>query len=227
MPLLKKVIQISDPASDEFKLAKIVVEKRPLTVSTSNVEVADKIREIGGYETAAEFDLALARQAQNTDEAARLVKSAIASFQAGGNKTAITALINDELLKRISPSARESLASSARLAASKTDEKLTSAATVESAPSIGKDLVTTAGVSADNKTVVVKPDASTKTVKYAVTPATTITDETGSRLAVNRVPANVPATVYYTKQDDRLIVRELKVHSRVAKPGPMATASPR
>ena len=51
-------------------------------------------------------------------------------------------------------------------------------------------------------------------VRYYYTPQTTVVDETGSTLAWNTVNADTPATVYYEKAGDRMVVKRVVVRKK-------------
>ena len=51
-------------------------------------------------------------------------------------------------------------------------------------------------------------------VRYYYTPQTTVVDETGNTLAWNTVNADTPATVYYEKNGDRMVVKRVVVRKK-------------
>jgi len=53
-------------------------------------------------------------------------------------------------------------------------------------------------------------------VRYYYTPQTTVVDETGANVAWTNVTADVPATVYYEKTGDRMVVKKVIVRHKAA-----------
>ena len=51
-------------------------------------------------------------------------------------------------------------------------------------------------------------------VRYYYTPQTTVVDETGGTLAWRDVTADTPATVYYEKTGDRMVVKRVVVRKK-------------
>ena len=51
-------------------------------------------------------------------------------------------------------------------------------------------------------------------VRYYYTPNTTVVDETGATVAWTNVTADVPATVYYEKTGDRMVVKKVIVRKK-------------
>lgn len=51
-------------------------------------------------------------------------------------------------------------------------------------------------------------------VRYYYTPETTVVDDTGARIAWNDVSVDTPATVYYEKTGDRMVVKRVVVKKK-------------
>jgi len=236
--LIAKVLQTAGVTSPEFKIAKIIAEKRPLTISSDNVQLANTIRAAGGYDVAATFDLGLARQTGGLQESSKLVKSAISSFQAAGDKSAIAAIRNDELLDKFGSTTRSDIKNFAHSTENATDEKFTIAARVdEPAPaSSGKDAVTIASIpeshDATTGAVAAMAEANTQPIKYYYTPTTQVNTVDGKTLSPGDLRPGMSGTAYYIKEGDRRIVRRVIVTESFAapitleSPHPVAPARP-
>jgi hypothetical protein len=52
--------------------------------------------------------------------------------------------------------------------------------------------------------------------RYYYTPQTTVVDDTGRTMAWTDVTAQTPATVYYEKTGDRMVVKRVVVRKKIA-----------
>ena len=73
----------------------------------------------------------------------------------------------------------------------------------------------------DSETLVVRTDANPTPVQYVVTKATTVVDETGAPVAINRLALGAPLSVQYTTAGDRLVASRVIVeHAPITSTGP-------
>jgi hypothetical protein len=71
-----------------------------------------------------------------------------------------------------------------------------------------------------SETVVVRTEANPTPMRYVVTKQTTIVDETGAPVAIERIPAGSPLSVQYTTSGDRLVASRIVVqHAPLVAPG--------
>jgi len=71
-----------------------------------------------------------------------------------------------------------------------------------------------------SETVVVRSETDPTPLRYVVTKQTTIVDETGAPVAIERITPGSPLSVQYTTNADRLIASRIIVqHAPVAPPG--------
>jgi len=73
-----------------------------------------------------------------------------------------------------------------------------------------------------SQTVVVRSETNTAPLRYVVTKETTIVDETGAPVTVERIPAGSPLSVQYTGTGDRLVASRIIVQ----KPAAAAVTAP-
>jgi len=73
----------------------------------------------------------------------------------------------------------------------------------------------------DSETLVVRTDANPTPIQYVVTKATTVVDETGAPVAINRLALGAPLSVQYTTAGDRLVASRVIVeHAPITSTGP-------
>jgi hypothetical protein len=70
-----------------------------------------------------------------------------------------------------------------------------------------------------SQTMVLRGETNTAPVRYAVTKQTTIVDESGAPVTVERIPVGAPLSVQYTGTGDRLVA------SRIVVQRPLATTT--
>jgi hypothetical protein len=71
-----------------------------------------------------------------------------------------------------------------------------------------------------SETVVVRSETDPTPLRYVVTKQTTVVDETGTPVAIERVTPGSPLSVQYTTSGDRLVASRIVVqHAPVAAPG--------
>src|SRR3954469_881733 len=67
-----------------------------------------------------------------------------------------------------------------------------------------------------SQTVVVRGETNAAPLRYSVTKQTTIVDESGAPLTLERIPAGAPLSVQYTVTCDRLVASRIVVQRPVA-----------
>jgi len=73
----------------------------------------------------------------------------------------------------------------------------------------------------DSEKLVVRTDANPTPIQYVVTKATTVVDETGAPVAINRLALGAPLSVQYTTAGDRLVASRVIVeHAPTTSTGP-------
>jgi|LQYC01.1.fsa_nt_gi hypothetical protein len=60
-------------------------------------------------------------------------------------------------------------------------------------------------------TLVIRTETSSSPINYSYTKTTTYVDETGAPVSIKTVKSGVPVTVYYTREDDRMIATKVVV----------------
>ena len=66
-----------------------------------------------------------------------------------------------------------------------------------------------------SQTVIVRGETSTAPLRYSVTKQTTIVDEAGSPITLERIPVGAPLSVHYTGTGDRLVASRIIVQKPV------------
>jgi hypothetical protein len=69
-----------------------------------------------------------------------------------------------------------------------------------------------------SETVVVRSEANPTPLRYVVTKQTTVVDETGTPVTLERIPAGSPLSVQYTGAGDRLVASRIIVNNAVTAP---------
>ena len=75
-----------------------------------------------------------------------------------------------------------------------------------------------------SQTVVVRSQSNPAPLRYVVTKQTTVVDEAGAPLSVERIPAGSPLSVQYTGTGDQLTASRIIVHRAAAVNAPVTTA---
>jgi len=75
-----------------------------------------------------------------------------------------------------------------------------------------------------SETVVVRRETNPAPLRYVVTKQTTIVDEAGAPVALERIPAGNPLSIQYTGTGDRLIASRIIVQKAAAVNAPVTTA---
>jgi hypothetical protein len=73
-----------------------------------------------------------------------------------------------------------------------------------------------------SQTVVVRSERDPAPLRYVVTKQTTVVDEAGAPIAVERIPAGSPLSVEYIGTGDRLQASRIVVHKTVAATAPVS-----
>jgi hypothetical protein len=76
-----------------------------------------------------------------------------------------------------------------------------------------------------SQTLVVRTDVNPAPLRYTVTKQTTIVDETGAPVAIERISSGVPLAIDYTGTGDQLVASRIVVHGPVATTAPVTTTT--
>lgn len=74
-----------------------------------------------------------------------------------------------------------------------------------------------------SQTVVVRSERNPAPLRYVVTKQTTVVDEAGAPIAVERIPAGSPLSVQYSGTGDQLTASRIVVHRAAAVDAPVTT----
>jgi hypothetical protein len=75
-----------------------------------------------------------------------------------------------------------------------------------------------------SETMVVRSETGTSPLRYSVTKQTTIVDETGAPVAVERISAGSPLSIQYTGSGDRLVASRVVVRRAATATAPVTSA---
>jgi hypothetical protein len=75
-----------------------------------------------------------------------------------------------------------------------------------------------------SETVVVRSETNSAPVRYVVTKQTTVVDETGAPVVLERIPAGSPLSIQYTGTGERLVASRIVVQKAAAVNAPVTTA---
>jgi hypothetical protein len=75
-----------------------------------------------------------------------------------------------------------------------------------------------------SETVVVRSETNSAPLRYVVTKQTTVVDETGAPVALERIPAGSPLSVQYTGTGEPLVASRIVVQKAAAVNAPVTTA---
>jgi hypothetical protein len=75
-----------------------------------------------------------------------------------------------------------------------------------------------------SETVAVRSETNSAPLRYVVTKQTTVVDETGAPVALERIPASSPLSVQYTGTGERLVASRIVVQKAAAVNAPVTTA---
>jgi thiol:disulfide interchange protein len=75
-----------------------------------------------------------------------------------------------------------------------------------------------------SETVMVRSETNPAPLRYVVTKQTTVVDETGAPVAIQRISAGSPISIEYTGSGDRLVASRIVVQKAVAANAPVTTA---
>jgi hypothetical protein len=75
-----------------------------------------------------------------------------------------------------------------------------------------------------SETVVVRSETNPAPLRYVVTKQTTVVDETGAPVALERIPAGSPLSIQYTGTGDRLVASRIVIQKPAAVNAPVTTA---
>jgi hypothetical protein len=76
-----------------------------------------------------------------------------------------------------------------------------------------------------SETVVVRSETNPTPLRYVVTKQTTVVNETGAPVALERIPAGSPLSIQYTGTGDRLVASRIVVQKPAAANVPVTTAA--
>jgi hypothetical protein len=75
-----------------------------------------------------------------------------------------------------------------------------------------------------SETMVVRSEAGTSPLRYSVTKQTTIVDETGAPVAIERISPGSPLSIQYTGSGDRLVASRVVVRRAATATAPVTSA---